>query len=94
MFAPDGGPIEPSMKESARYQFGLMIGHLASTEAGSYTLDAATELVLSVPHKLTADALGPVLEVVKDLYAHGDASRRVWLDTVTEVVRRTLGAPE
>jgi hypothetical protein len=50
--------------------------------------------VLSVPHKLTADTLGPVLEVVKDLYAHGDASRRVWLYTVTEVVRRTLGEAE
>lgn len=89
-FEPDGGVVELSIEESVREQLGLMIDHLASTQAGSYTLDEATELVLSVPHKLTADALGPVLEVVEDLYAHGDPSRRVSRYTIAEAVRRAL----
>ena len=89
-----GELVELSIEESVREQLGLMIDHLASTQTGSYTLDEATELVLSVPHKLTADALGPVLEVVEDLYAHGDSSRRVSRYTIAQAVRRVLGETE
>lgn len=77
-----------------REQLGLIVDHLASTQAGSYTLDEATELVLSVLHKLTANVLGPVLEVVDDLDAHRDPSHRVSRYTIAQAVRHTLDETE
>lgn len=42
---PDGGPVEPSMKESARDQFGLMIDHRIEEAAA----ECSTSLVPGLP---------------------------------------------
>lgn len=93
-FEPAGDAVQLSIGESVNEQVELMIEHLASAQAGSYTLEEATKLVLAVPHGLTADALAPVLDVVEDLYARGDPTRRVSRYTITEAVRGALGEME
>ncbi|GGM53978.1 hypothetical protein GCM10010489_27120 [Microbacterium saperdae] len=48
---PDGGPVEPSMKESARDQFGLMIDHRVDEAAA----ECSTSLV---PGRPATSAIG------------------------------------
>lgn len=91
---PGDGLAELELDESVREQLGLVIEYLASSHAGTYTLDEATTLVMAVPHGLTADVLAPALEVVEDLFATGDPGRRVSRYTITQAVRRALGGTE